>query len=111
MKQSINKYEFADAFRKMDRYDGFGYHALRAMYEYLEQLEEDCGTEIELDVIAICCDYTQYDSAVDAAVEMVTDFGREEDEDDDDYEARALEELGENTTVIEYDGGVVVQAF
>lgn len=57
MKQSINFNDFIDAFKAHDRYDAYGYEALRVIYDYLEQYEEDTGEEIELDVIAICCDY------------------------------------------------------
>jgi hypothetical protein len=102
---------FEDAFRNYDRYDNFDYDGLKALFEYLEQYEEDCGEEIELDVIAICCDYSQHDSAVDAAEEMISGFAREEGEEDDDFEARALKELQDETTVIEYTGGVIVQSF
>jgi len=62
MKQSINKYQFIDAFHKMGRGEQFSYDGLTALYDYLEQLGDDIGEEIELDVIALCCDYTEYDN-------------------------------------------------
>jgi len=111
MKQNIGFCQFTDAFRDHDRYDSFGYDGLKALFEYLEQYEEETGTEIELDVIALCCDYSQYDTAIEAATELITGFEREEDETDEDFEARALDELQENTTVITYDGGIIVQSF
>ena len=58
MKQTINFNDFIDAFRRMDRYDQFGYEALQVLFEYLESYEEDTGEELELDVIALCCDYS-----------------------------------------------------
>lgn len=58
MKQSINSYEFHRAFEQQ-RPDNFSYEGLEALFEYLEQYEEDCDTEIELDVVAICCDYSE----------------------------------------------------
>jgi hypothetical protein len=112
MKQTVGFADFVDAFHDHDRFDNFGYMGLKALYEYLEQYEEDCGEEIELDVIALCCDYSQYDSAVDAAKELLTDhIDREEGESDDDYRERMLDELRDNTQVIEYDGGIIVQSF
>lgn len=111
MKQTINRYEFVEAFRSMDRYDCFGYTALQALFDYLEDYEDSTGEEMELDVIAICCDWTNYDDAAGAAEEMITSFERDEEEDDDDYEARALEELQNHTTVIEHDDGVLVESF
>ena len=51
----------------MDRRENFSYNGLKALYEYFEQYEEDTGAEIELDVIAICCEYTEYETAIEAA--------------------------------------------
>jgi len=58
MKQSINKYQFIDSFTAI-RPENFSYAGLSALFEYLESYEDDTGTEIELDVIALCCDYTE----------------------------------------------------
>tara|TARA_R110001632_G_scaffold222981_1_gene354545 strand:+ start:744 stop:1175 length:432 start_codon:yes stop_codon:yes gene_type:complete len=33
-----------------------------ALVEYLEQIEEDCGTEIEFDRVAIRCEYSETES-------------------------------------------------
>ncbi len=62
MKQSINQSQFIDAFHNMDRGDQFSHQGLCALYNWLEQYEEDTGEEIELDVIALCCDFTEYES-------------------------------------------------
>ena len=61
MKQSINIYDFERAFKRSER-ENFSYDGLKALFEYLEDLESDIGEEIELDVIALCCDYAEYDS-------------------------------------------------
>jgi hypothetical protein len=58
MKTSINVYDFREAFRRMER-NNFSYDGLEVLFEYLEQLEEDCGQEMELDVVAICCHYAE----------------------------------------------------
>ena len=60
MKQSINIYDFQEAFRL--RPNNFSYDGLQALFEYLEYLEEDIGEEFELDVIALCCEFTEYES-------------------------------------------------
>jgi len=59
MKQSINSHDFHRAFEQL-RPNNFSYDGLSVLFDYLEQCEEDCDTEIELDVIAICCDYSEY---------------------------------------------------
>tara|TARA_R100001460_G_scaffold65447_1_gene105780 strand:- start:312 stop:611 length:300 start_codon:yes stop_codon:yes gene_type:complete len=73
MKQSINEYQFRDAFHKMGRGEQFSYAGLSALYDYLEQLGDDIGEEIELDVIALCCEYAEYDSLA----EFREDYGEE----------------------------------
>ena len=60
MKQSINMYDFERAFKNFER-DNFSYDGLKALFEDLEEYEEVTGEEVELDVIALCCDYMEYD--------------------------------------------------
>ena len=62
MKTTVNLWDFEDAFRAHDRQNSYTYEGKKALFEYLEQYEEDCNTEIELDIIAICCEYTEYES-------------------------------------------------
>lgn len=85
-----------------------------ALVEHLEQLEEDCGTEIEFDTVAIRCDYSEYDSALEAAkdqgYEPNSNLG-EDEQDDDDKEADALSWLKDQTQVIEFQGGVIIASF
>ena len=62
MKQTVNDWDFTDAFHKAGRGKQFSYEGLKALFEHLEDLESDIGEEIELDVIALCCEYMEYDS-------------------------------------------------
>jgi len=50
---------FRDEFRACGRADQFSYEALGLLFDYLEAYEMDTGEEIELDVVSICCDYTE----------------------------------------------------
>jgi len=61
MKRTINVHEFRDAFRDMNRSDNFSYEGLGILFEGLESLADETGEEYELDVIALCCDFTEYD--------------------------------------------------
>jgi hypothetical protein len=61
MKTTVNFSAFVDAFRSMNRMDNFSYEDLEALFDYLEQYEQDSGEEMELDVIALCCDYDESD--------------------------------------------------
>jgi len=61
MKQTISKYQFIDEFKSWDTYKNhFSYEGLTALYDYMEELENDCEMEIELDVVAFCCDFMEY---------------------------------------------------
>ena len=59
IKQTVTESDFRDAFQAI-RPDNFSYEGLGALYDYLENLSDDIGDDIELDVIALCCDYTEY---------------------------------------------------
>ena len=77
-----------------------------ALVEHLEELERDTGEEIEFDVIALRCEYDEYESALQAAEEYGWDSDAEEDAEED-----ALKWLEDRTTVVAFDGGVIVQQF
>jgi len=57
MKETVTLSTFRDAFRAI-RPDNFSYEGLAVLFEDLTQDEEHCG-ELELDVIAFCCEYTE----------------------------------------------------
>ena len=75
MKQSVSMYDFERAFKRYER-ENFSYDGLKALFEYLEEYEEGTGEEVELDVIALCCEYAEYDSLK----EYNDDYGTEYDE-------------------------------
>lgn len=61
MIKTITFSDFVDAFKAHDRQDQFSYNAKRALFDYLENYEEETGSPVELDVIALCCEYTEYE--------------------------------------------------
>ncbi len=108
MKQAINFSSFVDAFSAHDRYDSFGYDGLRVIFDYLESYEQDTGEEIELDVIAICCDYNMM-TVEDIVKEYRIDVS---DVDADDLEEYVLDYLNDQTTVLgQCADGIVFQCF
>lgn len=104
MVQNVSKSMFMDAFNRYGRKDQFSYNALSELYDYYESLGEDLGEEVELDVIAICCDWTEYDDEG-----LVQDYGylegRDDYDDEDDYFDAILNELNRRTFVIEVGKG------
>ena len=102
MKKTINQYDFTEAFRIAGRDKQFSYDGLITLFDYLEQYEEGTGEEIELDVIALCCEWCEYASCIEAAKDLGETF-------EDDTEA--FEWLLDQTTVICFDGGVIIANF
>jgi hypothetical protein len=63
MKLAIqNASQFRDEFRQCGRGDQFSYEALGLLFDYFEEIDPD----YDLDVIAICCEYSE-DSAAQIA--------------------------------------------
>jgi len=44
--------------------DNFSYEGKKALFNYLEELEEE-DFQIEFDYISLCCDYSEYDNLDD----------------------------------------------
>lgn len=104
MKKTVYKNEFIDTMIDI-RQDNFSYDGLVALFDYLEEIEDNCGEEMEFDPIALCCDFTEYD---------ILDWVREQFTDDeidevidllvDDYEDFMVNyELFEGIDDVEYD--------
>jgi len=98
MKQTVNFTDFRNAFEAI-RPSNFTYEGLQALFEWLEDYEYYTKEEIELDVIALCCDYTEYTSLD----QFQLDYG-------DKY--ATLDDIQDETTVIEIgNGGFIVAGF
>jgi hypothetical protein len=108
MKITLTESEFVNRFRAI-RPENFSVEALRALFTHLEELERDCGEEMEFDPVAICCDWSEYPSAIEAAEAYGWEDETEEGEErDSKAEEKALTFLCDNTTVIELKSGVLV---
>mgnify|MGYP000120823213 CR=1 FL=1 len=116
MKQSVDFHTFDQAFRELSP-DNFSYEGRHALFEYIEEFEDSTGEEIEFDVIALCCDFAEYGSLIDAASQYFDFEGMsygedgEELETPEEVEEKAREFLQDRTTVIEFDAGVIIQNF
>jgi hypothetical protein len=99
MKTSINKYDFRDAFQKAGRENNFSYDGLGVLFDYFEEYEESTGEEIELDVIAICCEFNE-----STPEEIRDDYGIEGD---------LMDYLLDHTQVagVTEDGNIIYVAF
>lgn len=80
-----------------DEYAQWSYQGALALYDYFEELGED----IEMDAVAIRCDYHEYETRQDLL---------------DDYDAHTWEEIQDNTEVIEVnhrdkENSVIIRQF
>ena len=85
-----------------DEFAGWSREGAMALVEHLERREEDEGTEYEFDPVGFRCNYSEYDSALEAAEQYTAERDSEED---------AMEYLKERTTVIPFKGGIIIQNF
>lgn len=108
MKQTLTTNQAADLL-VADKDAGWSYAGARALVEHLESTEEDTGEEIEFDRVALRCEFSEYESAREAAEEC--GWEPDEDADSEDAEEAALEWLNNRTTVITFNGGVIIQQF
>lgn len=109
---------FADAFRSMGRENQFSREALEALFNYLEEYEQDTGEDLELDVTDLCCNFTEYKTAVEAVADyygFTSELEAEDYEDAESYEdareEESLEWLKDRTEVISFDSGLIIQNF
>lgn len=92
MKITVNHAgQFRDQFRSLGRENQFSYEGLGLLFDYLEELDSD----MELDVIAICCEYSESTPA-----KVIDAYGIEYDEDEPEDEKAAMDYLEANTIVI-----------
>ena len=61
MYTKIDSLDFANAIQAL-RPNNFSCKGLRALFDYLEAWEEDSGEPIELDVIGLCGEFSEYDA-------------------------------------------------
>ena len=114
---TVDSFMFVDAFRRMGHEDQFSREALEALFNYLEEYEQDTGEDLELDVIGLCCDFTEYTTAVEAASDygFTSELEAEDYEDVESYEEakedEAREWLEDRTIVIDFDNGLIIQNF
>ncbi len=98
IKQTVNFSQFCDSFS--DTYkNNFTYEGKRALFDYLEQYSEDVGEDVELDTIALCCEYTEHENLA----ELQGSYP----------DIKSLDELRDKTSVIEIEGSdsFIIQDF
>ena len=99
MKITVTESIFLEQFKRI-RPNDFSREALTALFEELQNQYDDQDEEMELDVIDICSNWTEFDSALEAAEA----YGMKASIN----ERKALKFLQQSTCVIELRSGKVV---
>ena len=107
----VHRGDFHEAFHSYGRQENFSPDGRDALFDYLESCADDTGEDVQLDVIALCCEWAEYPTALEAAKEYGFTYEPDEEEDADDAERAALAWLQYRTTVLESDSSVVIQQF
>lgn len=116
MKITLNTYEAANMLLDDDNANWSSAGSL-AMVRYLEDLEDELGEEMEFDVIAIRCDYSEYESLIEWAEGY---FGSNQStlenigwdgEDPGDIDDLIRSHILDHGQLVEFPGGIVVSHF
>jgi hypothetical protein len=117
MKKTLSTYEIADLLTD-DENANWSRAGAFALAEYLEDIEAVSGQEMEFDAIAIRCDFAEYSSLQDWAVEYfggvpeaLEGLGIEDDMDLDELEDEIRSYVHNEGTLIEFNGGIIVSSF
>jgi len=92
-----------------DTYASWSKAGALALVMYLEELENDTETEVEFCPVELRCDWTEYKSLQEFAEEH---FAHDYDAKPEEFEDTMIRNfIEENTTLIEFHGGILVQSF
>ena len=103
IRTEVNEWEFKNYFKASQYKNNYSMEGLYTLYNYLNDLSEDIGEDIEFDIVAIACEYDEYESLEEAL---------------DQYEdINTYDELEQHTSILNismfFDNhkGIIIQAF
>lgn len=108
MKTTVSFHDFERAFADADRANNFSRDGLKALFDYLEDYEDQTGQELELDVISLCCDFCE-----DTPDDIISVYSIDVAGLDDNEKIKAVRGyLNDNTTLVgETANGFIYAAF
>lgn len=112
-----NGYQLEQLFREYGRENHFSIEGFDALYDYLYDYSEDVGEDFKVDVIALCCDFTEYESWEELYNNYSYSYNREEEAWEDTDQEAFKEWVQDRTTVIEVTNykndvvGIIIQCF
>lgn len=112
-----NAYQLEELFKEYGREDHFSYYGFQALYDYFDQYSDDIGEDFKIDVIAICCDFTEYASWEELYNNYSYSYNNEEETWEETDKGQFMDWVYNRTQVIEAKDckgtvtGVIVQCF
>ena len=82
----------------MGRGEQFSHAGLKALYKYLEEYSEDSGEIVEIDIIDICCDYSE--------MKNISEFNEQYD-----TEHESMDDIDETHVIPIDDESFIIQQF
>ena len=110
---TLDQQDFVNEFDKYNRSENFSIEARETLFDYYDDFSEETGVPFEMDVIAICCDWSEctisdcindYSHLLDA--DTLAEF--EDDEDTMNYIEGVLDD---KTFVIRLSDTLLIQSF
>lgn len=86
--KTLNLDDFINEFERMGRGDQFSQTGLSLLFSFLNEISEEICEPLELDVIAICCEYVEY-----SLDEIIVEWGLDSDYFDDVLDRDIIDEV------------------
>jgi predicted ArsR family transcriptional regulator len=97
MKTTVYLEDFRAAFNRAGRGEQFSYEGLELIFDYITEYEDETNEQIELDVVAICCEWNESTPA-EIIEQYDTDINTE-GMDDEEIAAAVYDWLNDETIV------------
>jgi hypothetical protein len=107
LKLELYENSFCAHCKEFSQFRGWSSAGLGALYAYLDSLSEDIGEDIEVDAVALACDWSEYQGDEEDLVEQLKDDYIVEGKNFD----AVIDNLRDKTIVLVFDGGVLIQVF
>ncbi len=108
MKTTVYFDDFNRAFQAI-RPNNFSYEGLEVLFNYLTELENDTGEDMELDVIALCCNFSE-----DSSENIIRNYSIDCDDIEDDEIDNHIKDYLDYKTIfvgVTSDGNFIYQNF
>jgi hypothetical protein len=112
----ISRFEDFKRVKTLEHSGNFSYKGLRALFKYLDDSFDE-SDPYTLDVIALCCEYSEYGNVDEYLTDypLRDEFKEEYDNDEKRIKEAIEEDLNDNTTLIKFsddlDEGFIIQAY